>query len=126
MKAAPQTAKLPSVTREMVAQWEAELDEFVLEIQSRLEDVAVSLSAPPEMVSAEFSQEPLSATEFEHFAAIVEPSVPPRVAEQSIAVPHEPVSPVEPVTPVEPVQRDETDDRLQAIKLKLAARLQGE
>mgnify|MGYP003662820147 CR=1 FL=1 len=178
------------MTREMVLQWESELDEFVADIQSRLEDIADSITAAnntpespaePQVVPTQpaIDVDPAAAAQVQanrQVAAVVRPSsMPtPRPAaaatthgyENGVAAAPANVTPspanVMPapanVTPspakvtaergqasesAQSVDQDaatlststterptsgpdETNDRLQAIKEKLAARLQGE
>ena len=112
MKTAPQTAKIPPLTREVIAIWEKELDEFVIDIQKRLENIAMSISQRNEQPIPQqdrFEMEP------ERLPDVFE------IPQMSVASEQEP-----PIAQHQSFMQNETNDRLQAIKQKLAARLQGE
>lgn len=104
--AAPKSAALPPVTREIVAIWEKELDDFVGDIRSRLDNVAESISQLNQPMTAPTTDlQPMKKNVSQEADVLINAEV----SEQ-------------------PGFRSEnlTDDPLQAIKQKLAARLQGE
>ena len=147
------------MTREMVAQWEAELDEFVVDIRSRLEKVAGSIitvgqpaipdvepelqkvagasseSREPEQHQTEFLQRDTREPEMQCPQVFTDRKTvaDPQPASNEFPEMPAPLPAMAAQTPVKPAQvaelgtgSDSTSDRLQAIKQKLAARLQGE
>ena len=112
-KPAPATAGLPPMTREMVAQWEAELDDFVVDIQSRLHHIATSITDVDDGPATSLEQ--ITTTSDVAPASESLPSVEDQPIVPSVVKTNEAVT-----------ESDDANDRLQAIKLKLAARLQGE
>jgi len=125
-KTAPPSANLPTLTREMIAMWEAELNEFVSEIQSRLETIAVSLSKTQEPPSLDIPH-PLAPESGGHLSASSTERKPTWFSEfEQQRVSDREAGPSLNEALPQPSTTDETCDRLLAIKQRIASRLQGE